>query len=169
MTCSFVDWPEINISWCSSTSSYYNEPGNIYLFNFYWAVCNMLSFLVSSKSCALQANVFILLLLVVVKRYICCAFRSTSMRWSGSTIGFVSEVKTFSPMWCVFMCELGGEVSVRARSAVKPSPSACWEEEAWWQRKTWSFCRARQQTRPTDIGKDGLSLAMHVMRRRRDS
>lgn len=167
------------------TFSCYIGPGNIYVFNLYGAVCNMLSFLVSFKSCVLCGlmQVCVFFLFSVVRQYICCAFSTQvcsdlranldmSLQWKRMLS--VLAVRAHNGATCVCLCvhacvHARREVSIRACSAVKPSPSACREGETWWQRKTRSFCGASQQTQPTDISEDGLSLAMHVIRRHGDS
>ena len=169
MAASFVDRPEINSSWCSShlfiTIKLETFISLIYIELFAMCIPAQLQLM-----CALQANVFSFFFFVVVKRYICCAFGAQVCGDQRAHLDLSTKWRRLCLVLAECVCvQAGREVSVRARSAVKARPSACWEEEAWWQRKTWSFCRAGQQTQHTDISKDGLSLAMHVIRRRRDS
>lgn len=155
------------------TSSCYNEPGNTYLFDLYGAVCNMLSFMVSSSSYVLR-RLFVFCFEWFFQQCICCTFSAQVCRYQGAHLDLPLKWSrthfSLSNMHyvCVCICVAWRQVILRARSAVQTSPGACWEEEAWWQGKTWSFCRASQQTQPTDISEDSLSVAMHVIRQRGD-
>lgn len=110
MTSSFVFWPVT----CSFKSA------NIYARSFLQD-----ALLFRSKSHVFFPVCFVVLNFAVVKRYICCALTLQN----AAIVCFVSEAKadTLGLAWFAFKLDRGA--GVRARAAVKPSPSACWVED----------------------------------------
>lgn len=128
-------------------SSFLNEPGNIHPSNLYQAVCNMLSFLGSSKSYVLCRQMFLFSLLWLSgDTSVVHLERKYAMIREDVWIFFWSEEGRLKSRAMCACLRARREVSVRASSAVKKSPSASWEEEAWWQSSNSELLRGQ----PTD-------------------
>lgn len=133
MTSSFVDWPEIKDSSSHQAITMKLETfiTLIYIEQYTW-------FGQLRIMCALQANVFSSLF-VVVKRYICCAFSAQVCGDQGAHLDLSLKWRR-TPLvlaGCdVCLCtSLKGSECKGTLSGETQSPSACWEEKAWWQKK----------------------------------